>query len=126
MRGFLTQLTTRFLLLIAIVSLSLAAIVSTSARRDQEQSNQQRPRKVGTNQNAGAPPANQKPTNPSEEVDEGDVVRVETQLVTVPAVVIDREGHPISTLRLENFALLEDGRAQQLTNFATTEAPFEI
>ncbi len=53
-------------------------------------------------------------------------MRVETQLVTVPAVVIDKSGHPISTLRLENFAVFEDGKPQRLTNFATTEAPFEI
>ncbi len=122
MRGLLA---TRILLVTAIVSLSLAAIASTAGTRGQGQSNQQRPRKVGTNQNSSAPPANQQPSN-SEEVGEGDVVRVETQLVTVPAVVTDRDGHPISTLRIENFSLLEDGQPQQLTNFATTEAPFEI
>jgi VWFA-related protein len=92
------------------------------------QSNQQqRPRTVGTNQNSNQQPANQQPKNSSaEEVDEGDVVRVETQLVTVPAVVTDKTGHPIPTLRLENFVVFEDGKAQRLTNFATTEAPFEI
>lgn len=125
MRGFLTQVSPRIIFLLAIVSLALITITSTTARRGQEQSNQQRPRKVGTNQNNAAPPANQQQTN-AQEVDEGDVVRVETQLVTVPAVVTDREGHPISTLKLENFSLLEDGKPQQLTNFATTEAPFEI
>jgi len=62
----------------------------------------------------------------AEEVDEGDVVRVETQLVTVPAVVTDRTGRPIPTLRQENFAVFEDGKPQRLTNFATTDAPFEI
>jgi VWFA-related protein len=59
-------------------------------------------------------------------VDEGDVVRVETQLVTVPAVVTDKTGHPIPTLKQENFVVFEDGKPQRLTNFATTEAPFEI
>jgi len=122
MRGLLV---TRILFVTAIVPLSLAAVATTVTTRGQGQSNQQRPRKVGTNQNSSAPPANQQPTN-SEEVGEGDVVRVETQLVTVPAVVTDRDGHPISTLRIENFSLLEDGKPQQLTNFATTEAPFEI
>ena len=92
------------------------------------QSNQQqRPRTVGANQNANQQPANQAQKNSSaEEVDEGDVVRVETQLVTVPAVVTDKVGHPIPTLRQENFVLFEDGKPQRLTNFATTEAPFEI
>lgn len=90
----------------------------------QEPTNQQqRPRKVG-NQNTSTPPANQ--ANANEEVDEGDVVRVETQLVSVPAVVTDRNGRPVAGLRLDNFALFEDGKPQRLTNFATTETPFEI
>jgi len=62
----------------------------------------------------------------NEEVDEGDVVRVETQLVTVPAVVTDRTGRPLAGLKAENFVVLEDGKPQHLTNFATTETPFEI
>lgn len=105
---------------------SILCIAGSAAKHQSPQSNQQRPRKVGTNQNSNTPPANESQSNKTEEVDEGDVVRVETRLVTVPAVVTDRSGRPISTLRLENFTLFEDGKPQQLTNFATTEAPFEI
>src|SRR6059058_3363999 len=112
----------------SLMSLALFALgwIVISASSQSPQSNQQRPRTVGGNQNT-SPPANQQQSNKSgEEVDEGDVVRVETQLVTVPAVVTDKTGRPISSLRLENFNLLEDGKPQQLTNFATTETPFEI
>ncbi len=80
---------------------------------------QQRPRKVGLTPTPT-------PTPPAEEVDEGDVVRVETQLVTVPALVTDKSGRPLAGLRAENFVVLEDGKEQRVTNFATTEAPFEI
>jgi VWFA-related protein len=101
--------------------------VSISASRQEPQGQQQRPRKVGTNQNTNTPSANPQPTStPGEEVDEGDVVRVETQLVSVPAVVTDRSGRPLAGLRLDNFTLFEDGKPQRLTNFATTETPFEI
>src|ERR1041385_5987844 len=62
----------------------------------------------------------------SDEVDEGDVVRVDTQLVSVPAVVTDASGHPLSGLRPENFRLIEDGQPQTFANFGTTETPFEI
>jgi VWFA-related protein len=61
-----------------------------------------------------------------DEVDEGDVVRVETQLVSVPAVVTNSAGRPLTGLRAENFLLFENGKQQKITNFATTEAPFEI
>ncbi|HBB98721.1 MAG TPA: hypothetical protein DC054_25340 [Blastocatellia bacterium] len=99
---------------------------TVSSQSNQQTNQQQRPRTVGANQNTNARPANQSQTNSAEEVDEGDVVRVETQLVTVPAIVTDKTGRPIPTLRQENFAVFEDGKPQSLTNFATTEAPFEI
>src|SRR5262245_45266130 len=101
-----------------------------AAPQGPQQSNQQRPRRVGT---AQSPSGTQTNTNsaPStatvgEEVGEGDVVRVDTQLVTVPAVVTDRTGHPVSGLSAKNFELFEDGKLQSVSNFATTEAPFEI
>lgn len=125
MQVFFKKLSARTIFLIAIVLLSLAGIGNTAATQEPGPTNQQRPRKVG-NQNGNKSQPTPPQTNSGEEVGEGDVVRVETQLVTVPAVVTDRDGHPISTLRLENFAVSEDGKPQQLTNFATTEAPFEI
>jgi Ca-activated chloride channel family protein len=83
----------------------------------------QRPRRVttGAEQNNGAPKKDE-PT----EIDEGDVVRVDTQLVSVPAVVTDPSGRPLSGLKPENFRLIEDGQPQTIANFGTTETPFEI
>jgi VWFA-related protein len=114
--------------LFSTVLLALFWAGAGASRQEPQQTNQQRPRKVGsTPANSSTPPANQSQTNSAgEEVDEGDVVRVETQLVTVPAVVTDKMGRPVSTLRAENFAIFEDGQPQRVTNFATTEAPFEI
>ncbi len=92
-----------------------------------QQPNQQRPRRVNPQAvpQATPPPAVADKT-PVDEVDEGDVVRVETQLVSVPAVVTNKTGRPITGLRSENFLLFENGKQQEITNFATTEAPFEI
>jgi VWFA-related protein len=97
---------------------------------------QGRPRRVGSGVRTKAPPAQRDAPPPgtpaqskaaqAEEVDDGDVVRVETQLVSVPAVVMDGTGRPIAGLRAENFVLYEDGRAQQIANFGTSEAPFEV
>lgn len=107
--------------------LVLAAPLVVQPSAISQSNQQQRPRTVGANQNSNQQPANQQQKNSStEEVDEGDVVRVETQLVTVPAVVTDKTGHPIPTLKQENFVVFEDGKPQRLTNFATTDAPFEI
>src|SRR5437764_2009683 len=106
---------------------ALLSLAPLAAQQDQQPANQQRPRKVGsTSSNVNTQQTNQPQKSSAEEVSEGDVVRVETQLVTVPAVVTDRNGHPLTALRAENFAVFEDGQAQRVTNFATTETPFEI
>src|SRR6266404_5166361 len=44
-----------------------------------------------------------------EEVSEGDVVRVDTTLVTVPVSVVDRQGRFVPNLRREDFSVLENG-----------------
>jgi len=121
------------LLTCLVTALCLVAVISlanNAATQDPQQSNQQRPRRVGTQQTSNGTQSNtnsQSQTNSvGEEVGEGDVVRVETQLVSVPTVVTDRTGHPISGLGARNFAVFEDGKPQTVTNFATAEAPFEI
>src|SRR5260370_6219133 len=114
--------------LIGCLVCALLLLAPLAAQQDQQPANQQqRPRKVGsTSTNTNTSPTNQQQKSAAEEVSEGDVVRVETQLVTVPAVVTDRNGHPLTGLKAENFVVLEDGKPEHLTNFATTETPFEI
>jgi Ca-activated chloride channel homolog len=61
-----------------------------------------------------------------EEVDEGDVVRIDTNLVTVPVSVLDRDGRYISDLRREQFKVFENGVEQKLAYFESTEKPFTV
>jgi len=85
----------------------------------------QRPRRV-TNGTDQTTETKKPPTTTSEEVDEGDVIRVDTQLVSVPAVVTDASGRPLSGLKPENFRIIEDGQPQTIANFGTSQTPFEI
>ena len=120
------QISFGFLSCIVCAGLAIAPllIARNSSAQNSQVNQQQRARKVGA---TPTPTPAQPATNSSaEEVSEGDVVRVETQLVTVPAVVTDRNSHPLTGMRAENFAVVEDGKLQRVTNFATTEAPFEI
>lgn len=61
-----------------------------------------------------------------EEVSEGDVVRIETNLVTVPVSVLDRQGRFIADLRREQFKVLENGVEQRIAYFEPTEKPFTV
>jgi VWFA-related protein len=114
-----------YLLLVALIALGCSIVARAQQQQpDAPGSLQQRPRRIGDGKpNAPAP---QTPAPMGDEVDDGDVVRVETQLVSVPAVVMDGTGRPIAGLRAENFVLYEDGRPQEIANFGTTEAPFEV
>src|SRR5215213_3161455 len=64
--------------------------------------------------------------NEPEEVDEGDVVRVNTTLVSIPVTVMDRNGRFIPNLRQQDFRVYEDGVEQQVAYFASVEKPFTV
>lgn len=115
----------RFAVLVLWLSCALVLISSPPAVSAQ-QTNQQRPRRVNQGTAPQATPTPTPADKTPDEVDEGDVVRVETQLVSVPAVVTSKAGRPVTGLHAENFLLFENGQQQKITNFATTEAPFEI
>lgn len=87
---------------------------------------QQRPRRVGTNGQDNAQQQQHSAPPVAEEVDDGETVRVETQLISVPVSVTDKSGRPVSKLKAENFKLYEDNRPQTISNFTTTDVPFEV
>lgn len=64
--------------------------------------------------------------NGPEEVDAGDVVRVNTTLVTLPVSVMDRDGRYIPNLRKEDFRLWEDNVEQTVAVFSSVDKPFSV
>src|ERR1051325_10226078 len=85
-----------YLLLVALIALGCSLVVRAQQQQQQPPpaapgSTQQRPRRIGNGKTPAPAPQTPAPAAAatSEEVDEGDVVRVETQLVSVPAVVMD-------------------------------------
>lgn len=61
-----------------------------------------------------------------EEVGEGDVVRVNTNLVTVPVSVSDRNGRFIADLKREDFTVFENGVEQEIAYWEPAEKPFTV
>ena len=67
------------------------------------------------------------PLTSPEEIDEGDIVRVDTELVTLNVSVIDRGTNRGLKGLLENdFKLYEDGQPQQVSHFESANAPFNL
>lgn len=90
---------------------------------------------------SGAPPVlgganypnNRKPdrqaepsATPPEEVDAGDIIRVNTTLVTIPVSVMDRDGRYVPNLQKEDFRIWEDNVEQDVAFFASVDKPFSV
>ncbi len=82
----------------------------------QEQPPQQKPEQQKPEQQK---PEQQKP----EQQPPGYAISVEVPVVNVDVVVTDNNGNYLTTLKKENFRVLDDGQPQVVTNFASTEAP---
>jgi len=84
--------------------------------------------------NAGTSPASSTATSPDnsaastgpEEVSEGDVVKVNTSLVTVPVSVLDRQGRFVPNLQRDDFRILDNGVEQSIAYFEPAEKPFTV
>ena len=77
----------------------------------------------------GAPvnaPSNAVPAPGPEEVGEGDVLRVDTALVSVPVSVLDRQGRFVPNLRREDFSVFENDVEQSIAYFEPAEKPFTV
>lgn len=61
-----------------------------------------------------------------QEVEQGEVIKVNTTLVSVPVVVSDRQGRYVSGLTQGDFTLYQDGVKQTVSFFATEEEPLNV
>lgn len=64
------------------------------------------------------------PTRAGETAEE--VVKVETDLITIPVSVFDRNGLYVRDLKQDNFKIFEDGKEQQIAYFGTADKPFTV
>jgi Ca-activated chloride channel homolog len=84
------------------------------------------PELLGAN---GPKPAAGTPAEPAatDEITEGDVIRVDSQLVTLNISVIDRStNRGLLGLAQSDFKLFEDGQEQRIVQFESSSAPFDL
>ena len=74
------------------------------------------------------PPAGTPAGEPqNDEISEGDVIRVDSQLVTLNISVIDRgTNRGLMGLTQSDFKLFEDGQEQRIVQFESSSAPFDM
>lgn len=101
-----------------VLSLSIGAVLSIHAQTVPRPSESKDEIKNGQQTSAS-------PVNKQDDLSE-DVVRVDTNLVTVPVTVMDREGRFVTDLGRDDFRVYEDGIEQQIAFFAPVEQPFTV
>jgi Ca-activated chloride channel homolog len=62
----------------------------------------------------------------TDEVDETDTVRVTSNLVPIPASVVDQKGIAVTGLKLEDFELLVDGQLRTISDLTRTETSVRL
>jgi Ca-activated chloride channel homolog len=66
------------------------------------------------------------PTPTPETADESDVIKVETNLITMPVSVLDRDGRFVTGLQQKDFQIFENGIEQKVDYFLSVEQPFTV
>ncbi len=94
--------------------------------REQSTPNQ-KPELTGGDVNKPGAGTPARPSTTPEDVSEDDVIRVDTELVSVNASVVDRgTSRGVNDLTKDDFKLYEDNAAQQILHFESSSAPFNL
>jgi Ca-activated chloride channel family protein len=101
----------------SVIPLTLALVLSSLALL-QAQTRQPANRRSQTH--------SQPPSDGPQKISEGDVVRVTTNLVTLPVSVRANDGTYLFDLRKEEFRIYEDGVEQEIGEFRSVEQPFYV
>src|ERR1700674_4246124 len=81
----------------------------------------------GGQKQPGAPPVEQKPAPPQQKPQEaGASIAVEVPVVTLDVIAATNRGDLLTGLKKENFRITDDGVAQTISNFGSSEAPITI
>lgn len=70
--------------------------------------------------------AENRQTTVPENVSDGDVIEIESNLVTIPVSVFDRYGLYVPGLREEEFSIFEEGEEQEIAYFGISDKPISV
>lgn len=140
-------LNTRFVSVVFVsLALSLASAVFAQSGRKQEKTPKPAPTKPKSvpgpiaepgkssqpqspntrNSDSQAQPKASPGEHPGEEVDPSDTVRISSNLVPIPASVVDVKGFAITGLKLEDFELRVDGQVKAISDMTRAETSVRL
>lgn len=123
----------KFLLTISILLVAVSIFAQSGRVRTPDDSKQTPPRTENIyvlTQKTPTPPAAQPTVEPNDETaqveDSGDVISFNSTLVPIPVSVLDGRGNAVTNLKLEDFQLMIDGKAEELSELSRSEKPLRL
>ena len=129
---------TRLTVLLLLSVISVAGVAAQSGRnQDKTKKPTQSKPKAGSSPSSDSdssriptrPPAQKpqkEPTKTTDEVEEDEIVRVSSNLVPIPASVVDQRGVAITTLKLEDFELRVDGQVKPISDMTRSDTSVKL
>jgi VWFA-related protein len=126
------------LLVVVLLGISLATFAFAQSGRNQGKAPNASPTKTKSSGSIAGPtpppysqtprrsPAKDSPNDHSDEIDDSDTVRVVSNLVPIPASVVDSKGIAVTGLRLEDFELRVDGQLKAISDLTRTESSVRL
>ena len=99
---------------------------SQSGRRQDGKTPKPAPRTVGDPNRPGSGSSGATSKAANDEVDADDVVRISSNLVPIPASVVDKRGNAIVNLKLDDFELRVDGELRPLSDLTRSETSVRL
>jgi len=118
----------RGLLAVVVGLLCLAVPVFSQSGRRQDPGKTTKPRTgpIADPDRPGTSSSPNRPAKATDEVDPDDVVRISSNLVPIPASVVDKRGTAVVNLKLDDFELRVDGELRPLSDVTRSETSVRL
>jgi Ca-activated chloride channel homolog len=116
-----------WLVAIVIGIFCLGPVLGQSGRRsDPSKSGKPKPGPIADPDRPGTSSSPNRPARATDEVGEDDVVKISSNLVPIPASVVDKRGTAVVNLKLDDFELRVDGELRPLTDVTRAETSVRL
>lgn len=111
---------------LALIGCCLSSVNAQSGRVDSSKGGKANQRSASPSQTPTPLAETTSNANDNAAIDDQDVIKVDTQLVTIPVRVMDKKGRFVGGLTKENFKVFEDGVERELAMFSNEQQPFTV
>lgn len=105
---------------------SVPALAQSGRRNEPSKPGKPKPGPIADPDRPGTSSSPNRPPSATDEVNEDDVVRISSNLVPIPASVVDKRGNAIVNLKLDDFELRVDGELRPLSDVTRSETSVRL